>query len=46
MKINAGYFPMGAVIVNKEFSDKFVEVSEEAEDYIKELGSYKMQAKN
>ena len=24
---------MGAVIVNKEFSDKFVEVSEEAEEF-------------
>ena len=31
--LTAGYFPMGAVIVNKEFSDKFVEVSEEAEEF-------------
>ncbi len=31
--LTAGYFPMGAVIVNKEFSDQFVEVSEEAEEF-------------
>ena len=31
--LTAGYFPMGAVIVDKEFSDQFVEVSEEAEEF-------------
>ena len=31
--LTAGYFPMGAVIVNKEFSDQFVEISEEAEEF-------------
>ncbi len=31
--LTAGYFPMGAVIVNKKFSDQFVEISEEAEEF-------------
>ena len=31
--LTAGYFPMGAVIVDKKFSDNFVEVSEEAEEF-------------
>ncbi len=31
--LTAGYFPMGAVIVDKNFSDQFVEVSEEAEEF-------------
>ena len=31
--LTAGYFPMGAVIVDKNFSDKFVEISEEAEEF-------------
>ena len=31
--LTAGYFPMGAVIVDKEFSDQFVEISEEAEEF-------------
>ncbi len=31
--LTAGYFPMGAVIVDKEFSDQFVEVSEKAEEF-------------
>ncbi len=31
--LTAGYFPMGAVIIDKEFSDQFVEVSEEAEEF-------------
>jgi len=31
--LTAGYFPMGAVIVNKKFSDKFVEISEKAEEF-------------
>ena len=31
--LTAGYFPMGAVIVNKEFSDEFTAVSEEVEEF-------------
>ena len=31
--LTAGYFPMGAVIVDKKFSDNFIEVSEEAEEF-------------
>ncbi len=31
--LTAGYFPMGAVIVNKEFADEFTSVSEEAEEF-------------
>ncbi len=31
--LTAGYFPMGAVIVDKKFSDQFVNVSEEAEEF-------------
>ncbi len=31
--LTAGYFPMGAVIVDKKFSDQFVEISEEAEEF-------------
>jgi len=31
--LTAGYFPMGAVIVDKDFSDQFVEISEEAEEF-------------
>ena len=31
--LTAGYFPMGAVIVNKEFSDEFTSVSEDAEEF-------------
>ena len=31
--LTAGYFPMGAVIVDKDFSDQFVEVSEKAEEF-------------
>ncbi len=31
--LTAGYFPMGAVIVDKAFSDQFVEVSEDAEEF-------------
>jgi len=31
--LTAGYFPMGAVIVNKEFADEFTLVSEDAEEF-------------
>tara|TARA_B100000953_G_scaffold275095_1_gene248350 strand:- start:798 stop:1673 length:876 start_codon:yes stop_codon:yes gene_type:complete len=31
--LTAGYFPMGAVIVNKEFADEFTSVCEEAEEF-------------
>jgi len=31
--LTAGYFPMGAVIVNKEFADEFTSVSEDAEEF-------------
>jgi len=31
--LTAGFFPMGAVIVNKEFADEFTSVSEEAEEF-------------
>ncbi len=31
--LTAGYFPMGALIVDKKFSDQFVEISEEAEEF-------------
>ena len=31
--LTAGYFPMGAVIVNKEFADEFTLISEEAEEF-------------
>ena len=31
--LTAGYFPLGAVIIKKEFSDQFVEISEEAEEF-------------
>ena len=31
--LTAGYFPMGAVIVNKEFADDFNKVSEQAEEF-------------
>ena len=31
--LTAGYFPMGAVIVNKDFADDFTSVSEEAEEF-------------
>ena len=31
--LTAGYFPMGAVIVNKEFADEFTSASEDAEEF-------------
>jgi len=31
--LTAGYFPMGAVILNKDFADDFTRVSEEAEEF-------------
>ena len=31
--LTAGYFPMGAVIVKKEFADEFTSVSEDAEEF-------------
>ena len=31
--LTAGYFPMGAVIVNKEFADEFTSVCEESEEF-------------
>ena len=31
--LTAGYFPMGAVIVNKDFADEFTNISEEAEEF-------------
>ena len=31
--LTAGYFPMGAVIVNKDFANEFTYVSEEAEEF-------------
>jgi len=31
--LTAGYFPMGAVIVNKDFADEFTSVSEDAEEF-------------
>ena len=31
--LTAGFFPMGAVIVNKEFADEFTSVSEDAEEF-------------
>ena len=31
--LTAGYFPMGAVIVNKKFADEFNNVTEEAEEF-------------
>jgi len=31
--LTAGFFPMGAVIVNKEFADEFTSASEEAEEF-------------
>ena len=31
--LTAGFFPMGAVIVKKEFSDLFVKISEEVEEF-------------
>jgi len=31
--LTAGYFPMGAVIVNKELADEFTSVSEEVEEF-------------
>ena len=31
--LTAGYFPMGAVIVNKDFADEFTSVSEHAEEF-------------
>jgi len=31
--LTAGFFPMGAVIVNKDFADEFTSVSEDAEEF-------------
>ena len=31
--LTAGYFPMGAVIVSKEFADEFTSISEDAEEF-------------
>ena len=31
--LTAGYFPMGAVIVKKEFADEFTSISEDAEEF-------------
>ena len=31
--LTAGYFPMGAVIINKNFADEFIDVSEQAEEF-------------
>ena len=31
--LTAGFFPMGAVIINQELADDFVKVSEEAEEF-------------
>ena len=31
--LTAGFFPMGAVIVNKSFADEFTEISEKAEEF-------------
>ena len=35
--LTAGYFPMGAVIVNKEFADEFTSVSEDDTHIVKKL---------
>ena len=31
--LTAGFFPMGAVIIRQEFADKFVDVSEKADEF-------------